>query len=224
MRPVQALTMLAVVFGIVGSAMAATKTFTLKDGSVVRGTVIDEGETHYLVKTDDGATVRVPYSEIGGVAVDEDATAEDGAATDGESPPPVEPVVPDVFQLREQLMVLLGERAMVLPRDVAVLDHGVRYRWGEFAARSGLFCPGGLSEDDGRCPAPLMRVNPRTTHWREMTYLKLVVGDIHFRGRVGYDLVCVAHSPDFCLAIMRNEEDAATVAELVRSLANLWSD
>lgn len=46
------------------AAAAEQKTFKMKDGSVVVGEVIDEGEAAYLVRTTNEETIRVPYGEI----------------------------------------------------------------------------------------------------------------------------------------------------------------
>lgn len=78
------------------------KVFELKDGTDIVGTVIDEGETHYLVRTGDGTNVRVSYESVLRVTT-LGATASD--ATDkkspGGEPTPRQPVVqPKQVQVR----------------------------------------------------------------------------------------------------------------------------
>ena len=62
-------------------ASEGDKSYQLQDGSVVSGLVIDEGESGYLVRTNEGTTVRVPYADI--VAV---TTLELGSDPVGASP------------------------------------------------------------------------------------------------------------------------------------------
>lgn len=54
---------------IMTHADGVRKVYELKDGSVVVGESIDEGETAYLIRTTEGETVRVPYDQIDRVTV-----------------------------------------------------------------------------------------------------------------------------------------------------------
>jgi len=69
------------------------KAYELKDGSVVVGEVIDEGDTAYLVRTTDGETVRIAYDQIERVTTLGGATSDSVAAT---TLPPVPPAAPTV--------------------------------------------------------------------------------------------------------------------------------
>ncbi len=196
--------------GGVGLADGALRTFTLKDGSKVSGTVLDEGETQFLVRTADGTNVRVLYSEIVDVSVD-------GKAVGTE----VEPSGLSVFGMREELGQLLNDRAALKPVKVTVLEHGVRYRWDN---HEGLhaFCPGSVRFIDSHCAEGWMGMVSKTTHWSELAHLKTIRGEHAWA--VGTDCFCVAVSERKCLAVTRTEADAARVEELVRGLADARSD
>jgi hypothetical protein len=71
------------------------KVYELKDGSVIVGEVIDEGETAYLVKTPDGENVRVAYDQVERVTVLGATTTQPDVATVppiGHIAPPAPPV------------------------------------------------------------------------------------------------------------------------------------
>ena len=68
------MTILSAVFLLMGlstrvEAADVRKAYEMKDGSVFVGTVIDEGEIAYLVRTPEGENVRVPYDQIDRVTV-----------------------------------------------------------------------------------------------------------------------------------------------------------
>jgi len=217
MRTRTVLLLLVLAIGWPASVSAGTvKTFTLKDGTTITGAVIDEGETHYLVKTDDGETVRVPYSEVDAVEADASPGANDSAVP----PNAEEPVDPD--HLREKLQALLGHSTWIQPSEVTVLKYGIRVDWGIFN-RADVFCPG-VIEKKGlyyRCSRMRMKLAAKTTHWSEMAPPRTIGGDIEFSGRVKAGVYCVAISARHCLAVTREKETAQEIADLVRALSAL---
>jgi len=81
-------------------ASEVRKVFEMKDGSVVVGVVMDEGQTGYLVRTVEGETVRVAYDQVqavtrlGGAGQSNGdstsgTTSGDAAVADGPCSPPV---------------------------------------------------------------------------------------------------------------------------------------
>jgi len=73
MRPVikpLGLALLCVLFACpaLAEGTAALRSFELSDGRTVVGTVLDELETGYLVRTEDGETLRLRYSEVVSIA------------------------------------------------------------------------------------------------------------------------------------------------------------
>lgn len=193
------------------------KRFLLKDGSTVEGIVIDEGETHYLVKTVDGGTIRVPYAEIDNVER-LDGTRQPEASP-GESSPGV-----DVFALRGELHTLLEAQVPAAPREVTVLPYGLRIEWR--GSRTGaIFCPGGRHfvqgpDDEGtlddrwRCHGEWLPMTKATIHWAEIGTVSLVAGSLRGEAEKGGTHHCVALNSKRCLAIT-GEADATRIKTII---------
>jgi len=65
LRRLLMLTIFFFLFFTISSANAGSrKSFKLQDGCVVVGEVIDEGESGYLVNTEAGEVIRIPYSDV----------------------------------------------------------------------------------------------------------------------------------------------------------------
>lgn len=123
------------------------KAYTLSDGQVVVGVVIDEGQTGYLVRTRDGKTVRIEYENIVRVDSVESSLAPAASSVD----PPVgeedssnhEPVVVEEgyatnepVEVKEDFQFPPGSQVLVLPfkdnetkTPVTVKDPVVLRRW-----------------------------------------------------------------------------------------------
>jgi len=86
---------------VLAEAGKALRKFELSDGSIVTGTVLDELESGYLVRTQTGETVRLLYSRVVSVA---DVTTDDASPTviDSEAEQGV------IFPLAAQLEVGFG--------------------------------------------------------------------------------------------------------------------
>jgi len=220
---------------LTASADKPQKRFLMKDGTIVAGVVIDEGETHYLVKTAEGDTVRVPYAEIDDVLHPESATSVqsvghetqgtvvetgDVAAGSGSDV--------DLFALREELTDLLSAQEPVTPKELTVFPYGVHVVWPR-SRRGRLFCQGGREfiegpdpeysvDDFWRCRGGWVPMVSATTHWTEIGAMSLINGAVRDEPGEGAHY-CILLNREGCLMV-GGEAEASRAKEIIEFLAS----